>query len=149
MDRRTLLGYTAALSTGLLAGCTGGGGSTPTVTDPPTDSPTPEPTPTATEPSGPAQVVDVGPGGQLQFDPESFTIATGETVRWVFRSSGHNVKVDSAPAGAEWTGTPGEQFDTLEVGETHEHTFTIAGEYDYFCAPHRSAGMVASFTVEG
>lgn len=149
MDRRTFLGGTVALGTVLLAGCTGGGGSTPTATEPPTDSPTPEPTPTATEPAGAAQVVDVGPGGELRFDPSSFTIATGDTVRWVFQSSGHNVKADAVPSGAEWSGTPGEQFDTMDEGATYEHTFTVAGDYDYFCAPHRSAGMVASFTVEG
>lgn len=143
MDRRTLLGRAAALGTALLAGCAGAGdGATPTETASPTSEPTPEPTQTAA--SGVAQTVDVGPSGALRFEPANFTIEAGDTVRWTFRSSGHNVKAD----GASWTGTPGEQFDTLEVGATYEHTFTVAGDYDYFCAPHQSAGMVGSFTVE-
>lgn len=131
MDRRTLLRRATTIGTVLLAGCTGGGGGSDDGS------------------SGVAQTVDVGPGGELRFDPSSFTIDTGETVRWVFQSSGHNVKPDTVPSGAEWTGTPGEEFDTMDEGATYEHTFTVAGDYDYYCAPHRSAGMVASFTVEG
>jgi plastocyanin len=151
MDRRALLGRVAALATAGLAGCAGGDGSeateptTATRTERPTASPSPEPTdaPTAD------RVVDVGPGGELRFDPSSFEVAVGETVRWTFRSAGHNVKADTVPEGADWTGTPGGEFDTVERGATHVHTFDVAGEYAYYCGPHRSAGMVGTFTVAG
>ena len=129
MDRRSFIGRAAALATVGLAGCTGGGDGG------------------ATE--GPAQVVDVGPDGSLRFEPASFEIAAGETVRWVFRSGGHNVKAESVPDGADWSGTPGGEFETLEEGATHVQTFDVAGDYEYFCGPHRTAGMVGSFTVTG
>lgn len=145
MDRRTLLGLAGTVGTTLVAGCTGDGGESEP-TDTASETPSPEPTPTEGSPVD--QTVDVGPGGSLRFEPESFQIGAGDTVRWVFQSADHNVKVEAAPDGADWSGTPGGEFDTLDAGETHEHTFTAPGAYDYVCAPHRSAGMVASFTVE-
>lgn len=142
---------TGLLGSVLLAGCTGADGDAEQ-TETPTRTASPAPTPTAT-PSPSVfpeadQVVDMGPGGALRFDPESFRINVGDTVVWVFKSEGHNVKVDSAPDGATWAGTPGDEFDTIGVGEIHEHTFEVPGGYDYSCAPHQSAGMTGSFTVE-
>jgi plastocyanin len=120
---------------------------TPTDTETPTATPTPTGTPTAT-PEPVAQVVEVGPeGSQFSFAPESFEVAAGETVRWVWRSGGHNVRVDSAPGDSDWEGTPGGSGETYSSGNTHEHTFTVPGEYDYYCNPHRGVGMTASFTV--
>lgn len=159
MDRRTLLAALASLGTVAAAGCTGGGADRPTdsPTATPTRSPTPTATPTATStPTAgttptpePAVSVDVGPGGSLRFEPASFAVGVGDTVAWAFRSRGHNVKPDAVPEGAGWAGTSGGAFDTLPVGFVHRHTFEIPGTYDYFCAPHRSAGMVGSFDVEG
>ena len=33
-------------------------------------------------------------------------------------------------------------------GETWEETFTAAGTYDYYCEPHRGAGMVGKVIVQ-
>lgn len=113
----------------------------------PDETTTPTATPTAT-PEPAAQVVKVGPeGDSFKFVPDSFEVATGETVRWVWYSRGHNVRVDAAPDGSDWTGTPGGGNMTYETGYTHEHTFTTAGDYAYYCKPHRSLGMEGSFTV--
>jgi len=178
MDRRTLLRWTGGMVVAGLAGCTGGGDGgdartpspTPTNTETPTPSPTPSPTPMPTETESPtptdeptptasptptpeptpaaAQVVEVAPDGEFVFRPEEFTITTGETVRWVWRGGGHNIKVASAPSGADWSGTPGGEFDTFGDGHIYSYTFEVAGRYEYYCAPHRSLGMKGGFTVE-
>lgn len=118
----------------------------PTQTPSPTDSPTPSPTPEPTE--SVAQVVEVAPDGSFTFAPDDFTVATGETVRWVWRAGGHNVKVESTPSGSDWSGTPGSSSDTFGEGHTYSHTFDVAGKYEYYCAPHRGLGMTGKFTVE-
>lgn len=116
--------------------------ATPTETPTPTDTLTASPTPTAD------QTVVVGPEGTFTFDPSSFTIAAGDTVRWEWDSSGHNVKPSSTPADATWSGTPGGENETYDAGYTYRYTFDVAGDYEYYCAPHRSLGMTGSFTVE-
>lgn len=172
MDRRQfLLGASGVL--GSLAGCGEPAASdppaatgtptepptdtlSPTRTEPPTDTPTsmdtPTPTgtpePTATEATDPDQVVLVGPDGAFRFDPASFTVQTGDTVKWTWESGGHNVVPASQPSGADWEGTPDGPGTTYPGGYTDSHTFETAGAYEYYCAPHRSVGMTGSFTVE-
>lgn len=115
-------------------------------TDAPADT---EPTDgTATPSLSPSQTVVVGPEGTLRFDPPEFTVSVGDTVRWEWDSSGHNVRPDSTPAGSSWTGTPGGDDTTYDAGYAHSHTFEAAGTYDYYCAPHQQFGMTGSFTVE-
>ena len=125
--------------------------STPTATPDPDATPTETPTPTATAtasatPRQAAQVVDVADGA-LAFAPDSFEVSRGETVVWVWHSSGHNVVPDSTPSGSDFSGTPGGEGDRYDEGYEFSHTFEVAGEYEYYCNPHRSAGMVGSFTV--
>ncbi|MBX0324063.1 halocyanin [Halomicroarcula sp. F13] len=167
-SRRRFLAALAAGVTGALAGCGGdGGGETPqqtatettTATDTPTPSPTDTSTPTETAtptdsptatgtatPADAAQRVLVGPG-DFVFDPETFAVPVGSTVRWEWRSSNHNVKPATTPSGSDWTGTPGDGGRTFEKGHTYTYTFETAGEYEYYCAPHRSVGMTGSFAV--
>ena len=94
----------------------------------------------------PAQVVEVASDG-FQFDPGSFEIDAGETVHWIWKEGGHNVRVREKPDGSDWTGTPGTASDTYGEGYEHGHTFETPGEYVYFCAPHQTLGLVGSFTV--
>jgi len=110
-----------------------------------TDTPTPTATPTVT-PRRAAQVVAVADGG-LSFAPERFEIAAGETVVWVWHSSGHNVRAASRPRGADFDGTPGGDTQTYDEGHEFSYTFEVAGTYDYRCYPHRNVGMTGSFTV--
>jgi plastocyanin len=120
-----------------------------TATPEPTDAPTSVST-TASSPTDsptPDQAVIVGPGGGLSFEPASFQIAVGDTVRWTWDAGSHNVKSSSTPDGSDWTGTPGDEFDTFGRGYTYTHTFEVAGTYEYYCAPHRGSGMTGSFTV--
>lgn len=165
MDRRRYL-QSLGSATALLvvAGCTDDEDptttdSTPTGTsDPGSDeTPTSSPTETATEtatgtptgtpPPNPDQRVAVGDG--LQFDPEGFDVAVGDTVLWEWLGGGHNVKFDDGdvPDGTSWTGTAGDRTTTYGEGHRHWHTFEVAGEYDYYCVPHQTSGMRGEFTV--
>ena len=175
MDRRTFLARSAPVALVGLAGCTGGDDTsdpddtptptatdsstptatatgtptdatdTPTATEEPTDSPTPteESTPT---PQPDAEVV-VAPDGALRFEPRSFTIAAGDSVRWTWDSGGHNVSPTDGqqPEGANWAGRDESLYSS---GTTHVHTFEVAGTYEYHCDPHQTSGMTGSFTVE-
>jgi plastocyanin len=87
---------------------------------------------------GSTETVEVGPGGQLVFEPAEIQIPTGDTVEWVWKSGGHNV----APESGDW----GHQ--SIEgQGFTYSHTFEQAGENPYVCTPHASAGMQGTITV--
>ena len=167
MERRRYLRGLAAAGVASVAGCTsddsengsgngdsgsgdtdtptatGGGMDTPTETgaDTPTET---EAASTETPPSDPDQRVAVGDG--FNFDPESFEISVGDTVLWEWVGSGHNVAYDegNVPAETDWEG---DDDSLYSEGHFHAHTFEVAGEYEYYCQPHRSSGMVGNFTV--
>jgi plastocyanin len=106
---------------------------------------------------GDVAVVDVGPSGQyFRFVPERVEIPVGGTVRWEFKSAGHNVSCRpevarqvSLPEGAEpFSSYPeGESFRVVSEGETYEHTFETPGEYTYVCVPHVGEGMIGTVVV--
>jgi plastocyanin len=106
---------------------------------------------------GDVAVVDVGPSGQyFRFVPERVEIPVGGTVRWEFKSAGHNVSCRpevarqvSLPEGAEpFSSYPeGESFRIVSEGETYEHTFETPGEYTYVCVPHVGEGMIGTVVV--
>jgi plastocyanin len=98
-------------------------------------------------PSGPTEEVIAGPGGELVFEPEELEITPGTTVRWVWESDNHNIVVGEQPEGANWEGTPGGQNTTYDTGYTYSHTFQTPGTYNYWCQPHKAAGMVADVVV--
>ena len=107
-----------------------------------------------------SHTVDMTDG--LVFDPDGLTIAPGDTVVWeTVGSVGHSVTAyeDGIPDDAEYFASGGleseqaarnayPQEGDVASGETYEHTFEVEGEYEYFCIPHESAGMVASITVQ-
>lgn len=108
---------------------------------------------------GTTHQVDMTDG--LVFDPDSLTIAPGDTVVWeTVGSVGHSVTAyeDEQPDGVEFwssSGLDGEQAardaypdqGDVAAGETYEHTFETEGVYDYFCIPHEAAGMIAELEV--
>ena len=170
MKRRQLLAVGASAFTVAVAGCTGddsdgapttdedsggglygggGDGSTDTTTtETATTTGTAATATTTSDDGGDASVVTVGAGGQTRFDPETVTVAAGETVRWEWAASGHNVRPDSQPTDADWSGTPGGEGETYDEGYTYEFTFEVPGRYEYYCAPHQSFGMVGTVVVE-
>jgi plastocyanin len=173
MSRRKFAAtFSGAILAGL-AGCSGGNGgggdggdggeatATATDTPEPTATATDTPEPTETEPAEEADAtISVGPGGSLQFEPDSTAVSQGDTVEFVFDSGGHNVSGHpdahsdvSLPEGAEPFASydiSGDDINHLslnEAGTTYRHTFETTGEFTYVCVPHASSGMVGSITV--
>jgi plastocyanin len=97
---------------------------------------------------GPTKEVIVGPGGSLVFEPAELTIAPGTTVKFVWESDNHNVVPESQPDGANWQGTEGAPSKTYNTGYEYSYTFETTGTYEYFCQPHKTAGMVGTITVQ-
>jgi len=153
LDRRTMLKSTgAAVAATMLAGCSGGGGG-----DGDSGGDSGGDDGGSGGDSG-GNTVAVSPDGGLKFGPEELTVSVGDTVTWDFQAPTHNVCAwpemqdqISLPEGAEGFGTMdqgGNAFETIEEGETFEHTFETAGEYTYVCTPHAASGMVGTIVVE-
>lgn len=121
--------------------------------------------------SAPAAAQEDGAGGgtthtvdmtdDLVFDPDALTIAPGDTVTWVnVGGVGHSVTAyeDGIPEDAEFfasgdfgsesaarSGYP--QRGDVAGGEEYSYTFEVEGDYEYFCIPHETVGMVAEISV--
>ncbi|MEM9807929.1 MAG: plastocyanin [Cyanobacteria bacterium P01_D01_bin.56] len=89
--------------------------------------------------------------GLLQFEPATITIKAGDSVTWTNnKMAPHNVIFDPAgvPGGKDVADALSQEQLTFAPGESYSSTFTDPGEYSYFCAPHRGAGMVGKVIVE-
>ena len=79
----------------------------------------------------------------MVFSSEIVRINSGDTVFWKSTDPGHNVQFISkngVPAGVE-------KFKS-KVGKDTEFTFTVPGIYAYWCAPHKTMGMIGFVIVE-
>ena len=89
-------------------------------------------------------------GGQLVFVPDEVTIKAGDSVTWLGnKGMPHNVVFDEegVPSGVDAEAIS--MDDQLgDEGATYSKKFDVAGKYDYFCEPHRGAGMNAVLIVE-
>ncbi len=91
--------------------------------------------------------------GLLVFEPATLTVKAGDTVTWENnKMAPHNVIFDTknVPDSAVADKLSHSQL-TFAPGESYSTTFTAdlpPGEYTYFCAPHRGAGMVGKIIVE-
>ena len=94
---------------------------------------------------GATTIVRVASGNELVFSPKSVTVQPGDTVKWIWDGSSHDVK----------SGSPGQQTDLFgtqiqQSGATYSHKFTTPGNFPYFCSPHGACcGMVGTITVAG
>merc|ERR1711957_697337 len=87
--------------------------------------------------------------GLLAFVPAKTQICSGDSVKWLNNKGGpHNVVFDedAIPAGvdSEKISCPeqmGEEDDSFTM------SFSTKGEYNYYCEPHRGAGMQGLLTV--
>ena len=91
----------------------------------------------------PAWAVDVQMGydGNLVFEPNQITIKAGESVHFVNNMlPPHNVIVDGHDELSHdaLAMMPGEEFDV---------TFNEVGDYEFYCGPHKGAGMMGSIHV--
>lgn len=98
--------------------------------------------------------VTINMGDDLVYDPATVTVKVGETVTWK-NDSGfvHTATADPAlarqedlvllPPGAEpWNS------GNIEKDQSWSYTFTVPGEYHYFCIPHYMVGMTGVVIVE-
>jgi plastocyanin len=146
VSRRRLLRYTGASALGLaalplLAAC-GGGSSTATSG--------------AAAGSGASTTAPtVKMSDNSKYAPDKLTVAKGAKVTW--DNSGamvHTVTCDPSKAiknGDVVLPSGAQPFDSgnIEAGKTWSYTFTVAGDYTYFCIPHESDGMIGHVTVTG
>ena len=79
--------------------------------------------------------------GMLAFEPSTVNISAGDTVKFV------NNKL--APHNAVFEGHDELSHPDLAFapGESWEKTFSSAGTYEFYCEPHRGAGMVGKVVV--
>ena len=92
-----------------------------------------------------AETVSVKMGtdnGMLKFEPATVTIKEGDSVKWENnKMSPHNVVFENATDKSH-------KNLVFSPGEGYESTFNEAGEYSYYCEPHRGAGMIGKVVVQ-
>jgi plastocyanin len=120
-----------------------------------TDAPRPDvaPTDAGADAAGPRTfMVTVGPGGALQFSPSTLTISAGDTVMWMWDSSGHTVNSGTTIEGDGLFCSPNNSGcgnnPASNAGAVYSHTFTETGTFPFFCRPHFSLGMRGTITVK-
>ncbi|MEL6456435.1 MAG: plastocyanin [Cyanobacteria bacterium J06623_5] len=90
--------------------------------------------------------------GLLVFEPATITVAKGDTVTWENnKMAPHNVIFDenNVPGGKDVADKLTNKQLTFAPGESYSSTFDVEpGEYTYYCAPHRGAGMVGKVIVQ-
>ena len=82
-------------------------------------------------------------GGLLVFEPKVVTIKVGDTVKWVNNKAfPHNIVFDGHTelSNKKLAQQPKAVLKT---------TFNEAGQFSYYCSPHRGAGMQGKVIVEG
>ncbi|HEX5451033.1 MAG TPA: plastocyanin/azurin family copper-binding protein [Candidatus Limnocylindrales bacterium] len=90
----------------------------------------------------------------LKFDPATVTIKVGQTVRWENAASIQHSTTDDPskaqkPEDAKLpSGAKSWDSGLLDPNGSFDETFTVAGDYTYFCLPHEGAGMIGHITVE-
>ncbi len=96
--------------------------------------------PASTQPPVGDEVVIVDLRSNLTFSRPSLSIEVGTTVRWVNTTNVfHTVTPEGHDQWSEW--------QTSVAGQSFEVRFDQVGAFDYFCVPHRGAGMVGTITV--
>lgn len=107
----------------------------------------------ASETAEPVETTRITMTNRLTFEPGVVRIPAGETVEWENTSAlVHTVTADPERATREGSVRLPDGADTfdsgnLEPGDVFRHTFTVPGEYVYFCVPHEAAGMTGRIVV--
>ena len=84
----------------------------------------------------------MGTNGVLAFQPADVTINAGETVHFINNSlPPHNIIVEAHPELSR-------ESLMFNPGESQDVIFAEVGDYEFFCAPHRSAGMTGTVHVK-
>jgi plastocyanin len=102
--------------------------------------------------SAASHTVVMGGAKGLVFEPALLTVKAGDTVTFnVGQLPPHNVMFEKVPGGDKALATSLSQKGLEGTGGSATVTFPAdapAGEYTYFCMPHRGAGMVGKIVVE-
>lgn len=93
--------------------------------------------------------------GMLAFEPKKLSVKPGDTIEWVNNKvPPHNVVFDAAKNPAK-SGDLAKSLShkQLLMNPGQKQTTTIpadapAGDYTFYCEPHRGAGMVGTITVQ-
>lgn len=80
-------------------------------------------------------------GRKMIYSQELVHVDTGDTVKWVPTSKGHNVEIIAAPDGFD---IPKKSKNGKEVSIK----FTVPGIYYYWCTPHKGMGMIGLVVVD-
>jgi len=94
--------------------------------------------------ASPVFAVDVvmGAGGNLAFEPNEITISTGDTLHFVNEAlPPHNIIVEARPDLSR-------ESLLFAPGESQDIKFADAGDYEFWCGPHKGAGMTGTIHVE-
>lgn len=75
-----------------------------------------------------------------KYTPADAKVPVGATVLWIVDGGVHDVTAHDD----SWKSP---RF--MSAGDTYERTFTSAGDYEYHCELHKSAGMAATLHVKG
>ncbi|MBW4549617.1 MAG: plastocyanin [Aphanocapsa sp. GSE-SYN-MK-11-07L] len=94
--------------------------------------------------------------GNLAFQPATLSVKHGDVVQWVNNKlPPHNMMIDGAKlpdVSAELISSLSHSQLMVKPGDSFQVTIPDAlpaGEYAYFCAPHRGAGMAGKLVVTG
>ncbi|BAY28597.1 plastocyanin [Nostoc carneum NIES-2107] len=93
--------------------------------------------------------------GMLAFEPKKLSVKPGDTIEWVNNKvPPHNVVFDAAKNPAKSADLAKSlSHKQLLMNPGQKQTTTIptdapAGDYTFYCEPHRGAGMVGTITVQ-
>lgn len=92
--------------------------------------------------------------GMLAFEPAKIAVKAGDTITWVNNKVfPHNVVFNGAinPGGAALSTSFSQKQLMMSPGQEFKVTIPAdapAGDYAYYCEPHRGAGMQGTITVQ-
>lgn len=106
---------------------------------------------TIDDPIEQATVNLVSKDGGFHFEPHVIRVKEGGTVTWNNESGSHSTTAyhpdNDKPLRVPEDATAWDSGVLSKSGTTFEHTFKVAGVYDYFCTPHEGTGMIGSVVV--
>jgi halocyanin-like protein len=85
--------------------------------------------------------IEVGPGGNFQFNPAAVRVDSGTTVTWEWLSNGHSVEQTDSDLDFDGSSIQNE-------GATHEETLESSGVLLYQCGPHATQGHHGAIIIE-
>jgi plastocyanin len=88
-------------------------------------------------------------GMQLAFQPKQLEAKPGDTIKFVNNKlAPHNVVFQQDPLKSAGMASAKLLYKPAETYEVDIPSNTPAGTYDFYCTPHRGAGMVGKLTVK-